>query len=417
MKEYLELPIYGLSVAKKRRHAKFYGVQPSLSEGGSTELTTASRVVGMSLPASNNYYSRTVAYHEMLHARYSKYPTKAMRAFPFLACQAVEDGYVHTNYWPDGTPESIKRDTMASAIRDMRQLKMNAHALTNDPKVWNLTMLAALRACCIAKKCGTYKQWNRVKKIIDKYIPGVRRVFNDVYIAILNDRKIEAIKAFATLLMDEKSKKRGGKKGDGSSGKAVPEPMQIIELPRTQKCDQFTPTLVSSRSGYRMRSNRLVNAYITGNASGLFFRKAPVKPAGTILFDGSGSMHWDDEMLKAICRKAPSAQIAYYSTYGENGQRYGSLVIYAKDGKRYAGNDIPYRDNGNGVDKQALEWLLRQPGPRTIVTDMGFCGGQQGQHIAAHAICASAVANKQLRVIKSAAGAANVFLGRPLEEE
>ena len=70
---------------------------------------------------------------------------------------------------------------------------------------------------------------------------------------------------------------------------------------------------------------------------------------------------------------------------------YGTLVIYSQGGQR--AREIAHHYGGNEVDLYAIQWLLQQSGPRTLVSDGGFAGGPEGQDIAAAKLVAMAVAN------------------------
>ena len=75
-----------------------------------------------------------------------------------------------------------------------------------------------------------------------------------------------------------------------------------------------------------------------------------------------------DDQLSALCQAAPSATVAYYS--GDEHTK-GTLVVYAKDGHRLPA--IIERYGGNTVDLNALRWLLAQPAPWILMSDLGFC--------------------------------------------
>ena len=98
------------------------------------------------------------------------------------------------------------------------------------------------------------------------------------------------------------------------------------------------------------------------------------------------------ERLAALCRAAPAATVAYYSGNGDGHHGagvYGELVVFAQNGRRasYAAN----QHGGNEVDRYAIEWLLRQRGPRSIITDRQFCGGPEGQEAAAQVLLDQAI--------------------------
>lgn len=149
----------------------------------------------------------------------------------------------------------------------------------------------------------------------------------------------------------------------------------------------------SAAQGMKIRSNRLaLNAASPCGGGRLFETK---NLGGTVLIDASGSMSLDDSALYEIAEKIPAGKVAYYSGkmdywYGphfsdevsreENLEAYwtGNLVVYAHAGRirKDQGMKLPKRDNCNLVDYQALLWLLKQPGPRYIMTDgpNGFTG-------------------------------------------
>ena len=90
--------------------------------------------------------------------------------------------------------------------------------------------------------------------------------------------------------------------------------------------------------------------------------------------------------------------MAYYS--GDCGE--GELVVFAQGGRR--SNGIPQGHEpaeGNWCDLEAVRWLLRQKGPRILVSDLGFCGESPQATSAAFALVRRAVAAGQLTVIPS----------------
>jgi hypothetical protein len=48
------------------------------------------------------------------------------------------------------------------------------------------------------------------------------------------------------------------------------------------------------------------------------------------------------------------------------------LYVYARNGFRAAAI-VPPDNSGNTVDGLAIDWLMRQEGPRIMDTDRGFC--------------------------------------------
>jgi hypothetical protein len=146
-------------------------------------------------------------------------------------------------------------------------------------------------------------------------------------------------------------------------------------------------TWKSSEQGIKIRSNRLaLNAANPCGGARLFQTR---KVGGTVLIDASGSMCLEDKTLYDIAEKFPAGKVAYYSGaqdiwypgYAASPELLennwtGHLMVYAQNGKirKDHGTDLPKRGNANLVDYQAILWLLKQPGPRYMMTDWGFTG-------------------------------------------
>jgi hypothetical protein len=158
-----------------------------------------------------------------------------------------------------------------------------------------------------------------------------------------------------------------------------------------EPCNSAVRRTALARSGARLNRPRIVRAVITGSTLGLFVRQRYL-PGATYLFDASGSMCLSNEMLNSLCRSVPAATVAYYSGHSvRDDGTYGELVIYAEGGRRAA--RVDHVHGGNEVDLYAIQWLLKQTGPRIYIGDGGFCGGPEGQDVRAAALLASAVAN------------------------
>lgn len=134
-----------------------------------------------------------------------------------------------------------------------------------------------------------------------------------------------------------------------------------------------------AHSGSKLRSiNRLIDAQFNPQTR-VFARKQEVV-GGTILIDCSGSMNLEISDLEQFCQRAPAATIALYNGRDEDEFNQGNIFIFAADGKR--ATSLPDSDNSDGlgwggdnlIDYQALRWLLRQDGPRYLITDFGFTG-------------------------------------------
>lgn len=118
-------------------------------------------------------------------------------------------------------------------------------------------------------------------------------------------------------------------------------------------------------------SRRAVQALAAQKSELLFSRTRLRGFAGTVLIDASGSMRLTHEELAGLIEKAPLGQVAFYS----GRDRWGQLVIAARNGRRAADLAqlaLTYRQGGNEVDFLAIQWLLRQPAPRVLVTDQQF---------------------------------------------
>jgi hypothetical protein len=199
-----------------------------------------------------------------------------------------------------------------------------------------------------------------------------------------------------------------------SAGDPIDEPMYQIWLPTPKR------VLVQTRErnthysmmGPRLKVSRAISGKVYKKPMPRPFKRSIHSPGGTILLDASGSMHFSNSELQEFLSRAPAANVSYYSTHCDYGleelrksdhriritdkltrRQYGYLLHYARDGQMYDRPDIPIIGGGNGVDLQALQWLLTMPAPRYFVTDLGFCGGpddnDQKAHRLMHAACSS----------------------------
>ena len=171
----------------------------------------------------------------------------------------------------------------------------------------------------------------------------------------------------------------------------------------------------SASQGLKIRTNRLALNSLSPSGGRLFETK---NLGGTVLIDASGSMHITDEVLYEIAEKIPAGKVAYYSGISDgwsgdktestneeylDSQWSGHLVIYANAGKiRKNSGELPKRHCGNLVDYAALVWLLKQPGPRYLMTDMGFTGTNELM-IRAMQLCKDAEQKKRITRFNSMA--------------
>lgn len=348
------------------------------------------RVASVSAPMVGGAQARTIRIHELLHANHS--PTTQPRKFHPLANNAIEDARVHTVYWPESLPQRAHRDCLTTAYRDARKLPALAGMI--DADTWNVSLLVALRSMAIADRLhSTGRRSDRIaNRLAKSFPPNIVQELDDVLQACKSKRgRTKALKAFSALMRSDEEK-QGAKKGEGSTGAMSVNPMQIVKLPMVEPCDATTKRTSTARSGARINRSRLASAIATGSTAGLFIRQRYL-PGGTYLFDASGSMQISEERLNELCRKVPAATVAYYSgtEYQRADGSYGDLVIYSQGGQR--AREVANRYGGNSVDLFALQWLLKQPGPRTFICDGGFCGGPDGQDVAAAKLLSMAVAN------------------------
>jgi len=349
----------------------------------------------VSAPLVAGAQARTIRLHEVLHANHS--PTRVSRKFHPLTVQAVEDARVHSIYWRlHRLPHRANRDCMAAALTDLRALLKYDLA---DHDQWNLAMLIGLRALSIAHSIGNadfrYKLESRLSR---KLTLTIFHALEEVLSAVRNRSK--ASKLFEALLRADKLMPAEGDTLNESRGAETRMPMRIVRLPLVEPCHSAAPVARLASSGSIVHRPRLVRALIQRSTVGLFRRRVH-REGGTVLLDASGSMGIDSERLSAICRALPFATVAYYDGWGSCARdgAYGELCIFAERGLR--ASSAPIASGGNEVDLYAIRWLLAQPGPSVLVTDGEFCGGPVGQDIEASKLLASAVAQGQIRWLRS----------------
>lgn len=96
---------------------------------------------------------------------------------------------------------------------------------------------------------------------------------------------------------------------------------------------------------------------------------------GVVLIDGSASMKFSQEDIKAILEAAPGCTVAVYCSNSRDRVR-PNLMVIADKGRMVA--EMPERVSGNGVDGPAARWAVEQrqgrKSPVVWVTD-GLCHG------------------------------------------
>jgi hypothetical protein len=123
----------------------------------------------------------------------------------------------------------------------------------------------------------------------------------------------------------------------------------------------------------------------------VFAYRTPLPRSGTVLVDLSASMALTGGSLLRLVKAVPGALVAAYS--GQD--RSGVLRVLVRQGRRVPDHLLgPPAGGMNVVDKPALEWLGRQPGPRVWVSDgivTGIDDRSSAWNVAeCHAVCRQA---------------------------
>lgn len=171
-------------------------------------------------------------------------------------------------------------------------------------------------------------------------------------------------------------KKFGDKVPDTATFNSKWGPMDMHTPPLTQVSAIQRAMTIKRATDSGVKITRLDRILSDGK---VFTMKRKI-PGGTIVIDGSGSMHLKRSQIKSILLNAPHATVAIYSG-GARGPR-GMLRILAKNGRMASEQFIAQPDGGgNVVDGPALRWLCTQEEPRVWVSDGGVCGIDGGLHL------------------------------------
>jgi hypothetical protein len=104
------------------------------------------------------------------------------------------------------------------------------------------------------------------------------------------------------------------------------------------------------------------------------FDKVTRGNGGVVIIDGSGSMSFNHDQIRAIVENAPGATVAVY-TDKDHCKGAPNMWVVADKGRMVA--ELPEFGHGNGVDFPALEWAVehrqRSSSPIIWVTDGGVC--------------------------------------------
>jgi hypothetical protein len=383
------------------------------------------RVSALHLPSISSARGRVIRAHELCHSADTPARRRSDAAFDARVNNTAEDVDIHAVRWPKRRLAHLSRDAAAVALQDIRNVCAAAAAGALEPGTcrdddYNLSLAVLCRSMGIAR--GAFngarpEQRTRIARAVKR---GARRARATMGESLINTlltgviREIEAdsaahhrkgCAALQALMRftppesedegapvdrdgnpieqpigdDEEEGGQGGKEhGEGNR-----HPMRIECLPLIDPCDPCRSRRGRARSGARFNSPRLARCIANRTTSGLFIRTRR-EAGGAVLIDASGSMHLSADTLAELAAQAPAATVGYYSGHlPDKRGMCGTLRIFAR-GERRA-RTAPRKDGGNEVDLWAVRWLLRQPAPRILVSDLGFCGGPDGQSDAAHA--------------------------------
>lgn len=357
-----------------------------MDDGGYTQFN------GQEVTEIHTSHKPFVRIHELMHARHTdhKRHRRVYKSVPESVANMLEDIRLHAKHWPwraGQTPKSVKDATIAymREDREQAQQRLAEHPEDRGGPADFLTRLRA--ATVLGVLIGD------TEAAIDRigFAPGQDDFALSIYRSLRAGNELSASKLVASAFFPEYGKPppkppefmrfAGGGAGSGFdpdpdggdvaaiNGYSQPE-MDIIELPHTEHVEGASVGERRATMGSRMYRPALRRPLLPQR---LFVRRTPQEPGGTILIDASGSMG-DMDNIKKWLERAPFGTIAYYAGDGEKGW----LWVYARDGKRAAEIEEP-DSRGNTVDGPALTWLMNQPGPRTFVTDRGFCDCNDSQ--------------------------------------
>ena len=314
--------------------------------------------------------------HEAMHARHTEKKHR-VKDVPETVAQIVEDCRLHLNHWPWPncprciTPPVIDREVSAFVAESLNRLQGSIAAGKIKAHEWPI-FADSIRAAAVIY--GMHGYGGQARQL--RLLPSALQNFAEKCLGTLQSNKRGASKEVAHAIAELffPSGPPSDDPGERSEEKSKPKTynaksgvsMEIIELPLTERCKAEEDGLRIASSGARIHRPALRRPVLSPR---MFVRKSYEEPAGTILVDASGSMGNIDLIFKLMQRE-PMATIAYYAGAGRT---HGWLYVYAKNGWR-AAEPVKPCSSGNTVDGPALDWLMAQDAPRTIITDRGFCG-------------------------------------------
>lgn len=404
------------------------------SATGCTSYSEKGEVKVVRLPRGIGAYSAGVRGHETRHATVDKgISTTGLTRTKYYAKQVISDCQNELTPLPACVTLSYCRDNLVRGLIDVRRVTQQQRKRTGKPdaRERNADLLTALRALAISvsytggpysakTEMTGYRIAERLEKLVgDETLQALQGILEhiqrgDVHtaykilVALLESESDLAEPPNDAPMRIEKMESVEGLMPEETGSLAmriiVLKPMGAKTVREKEISARYSP------DGVMLNPTRYLHALLTGDANGLFLRRRKILPGGVVLIDASGSMGVEAETLNKLCAMIPTATVAFYC--GHDGGRSGHLCIYAHNRKRFSGTSKQlsrFLIGGNAVDLPALRWLLKMPGPRYIVTDLGYCGGAKGDALASHLLTESAERKGQLRVIYSIKDAMDYF--------
>lgn len=380
-------------------------VELPAGNGGATTFATDGKILGILTPPDP-----LIRVHEMMHTKHTV-PGMWFGKHPFVR-QIIEDCRLHEDHWPwpvGQTPETVvvpafeqlaaEQATIDKAIAENPELPTEKRG-----KAFGISMRTAIAKRALDGKGFVLPGWlshseQRIADMMKDYIEaGNYDAAADVY-----------EKTFFGPAPKEKEEDSGSAEGDDDGDDDTPVVSVSAEVrkeaarakkeiehrksphlhrkPRPTVCrindkgPYFEPCGDPSEgwnlatTGARIHRPSLRKPVLPQR---LFIKRKPVQPGGAIIIDASGSMNLTVDDILGIIDHCPLATVALYDGNDEWYAPVGDIFVVSKNGFRRERTDIEKyireRKHGNSVDLEAINWLLEQSGPRTMVTDRGFTG-------------------------------------------
>ena len=367
------------------------------------------------VPMDDSAMSRVMRLHESLHVRHTAKKVRGKWAEEVK--QIVEDSWLHYPIW-NISAISTNRDTLSVAWKEYRTASKRARAMMARKDIPGVlsSLLSIYRSRCMAKGVEKMLRTGKVrspeyrayysasrlshacnitlseslqklcdndveKKLLERAFQAMGNALNALYKLRYADPVTDRIlhskqKQIACRLLNwfvappEMPKQSDGKEKKGHSHKLGK--CDIVEVtPRTAPKDSETSVLamVANRSGPFINLGMITELR---DCEFPFLQMEEEKlNGGTVIIDGSGSMHISQANLTKLMNILPGATVAVYNGDDEG---CGTIWVVGRDGMLATDLSKVCRRQGNSVDLEAVQWLLEQDEPRVFVSDLGFCG-------------------------------------------